>query len=89
MSWEIPKTRLGPPLFSDGGDPCPALPICDLVGNARKGCSNTLGMPPHVCIAGLILLTARGQGLYTAEMEDALQQRRQIGFVQPPDEASE
>lgn len=80
-TWGIPDTVLGVPAVK--GDPCPALPICDMVGNARNGCSNALGMSPSVCIAGLILLTARGQGLYTEKMEMDLQERRKIGFVQP------
>lgn len=69
-------------------DPCPALPVCAMVGNARNGC-DTGGAPnmsPDVCLAGLILLTARGQGLYTEDMESELQERRRIGFVYSPEE---
>ena len=68
-------------------EPCPAFPICRLVGNARIGC-DIGGMPASIdaCIAGLILLTARGQGLYTERTEEELQERkeRQIGFAVPP-----
>lgn len=65
---------------------CPALPICSMLGNARKACC--AGCPTsdpmkvgEKCISGLILLVARGQGLYTESMEKDLQDRRQIGFV--------
>lgn len=68
-------------------DDCPALPICAAVGNARQGCSAGAPMysghprmQANVCIAGLILLIARGQGLYTEEMETELQNRR-IGYL--------
>jgi len=71
-----------------GGDPCPALPICELVGNARKGCMQGGGRDfAHVCLAGLILLTARGQGLYTKEMEEDLQKRQSLGFGLPKESA--
>jgi hypothetical protein len=47
---------------------CPALGVCRLVGNAREGCENggtcdEGGMPTDICLASLILLVARGQGL--------------------------
>lgn len=78
----VPPLDFGQPK----GDPCPALPICELVGNARKGCMNGGGKDwAQICLAGLILLTARGQGLYTDEMEEELQSRK-IGFLQPQDQ---
>jgi len=70
---------LGVPRSS--GKPCPALPICEMVGNARNGCeTGGSGHVAQTCLAGLILLTARGQGLYTEKMEDGLQKRK-IGFL--------
>lgn len=69
------------------GSDCPALQVCRIVGNARNGCyagykspTPVTSMSMDACIAGLILLTARGQGLFTQEMEDELQQRK-IGFI--------
>lgn len=50
-------------------DDCPALHVCEAIGNARRGCcageSKTPGprIPIDVCIVSLILLTARGQGI--------------------------
>ena len=83
--FDFPKLRhpLGTPVST--GEPCPAYPICEIVGNARKGCEVGAALPPSTCLAGLILLTARGQGLYTDEMETALKERRQIGFAIQPD----
>ena len=70
---------------------CPAAPICAFVGNDRKGCyagSPDLGLSTsEKCMAGLILLLARGQGLYTQEMEVQLQERRKIGFAPPSENA--
>lgn len=65
---------------------CPALPICSMLGNARNACC--AGCPTsdpmqvgEKCISGLVLLLARGQGLYTESMEEKLQEKQRIGFV--------
>ena len=87
MNHEEIQERFGRlPQFTRGSD-CPAVRVCEIVGNARKGCyagckspTPVTTMSMDVCIAGLILLTARGQGLFTQEMEDELQQRK-IGFI--------
>ncbi|MBC17110.1 MAG: hypothetical protein CL942_08665 [Desulfovibrio sp.] len=87
---DIKNFGSAPPLGLDQpkGNPCPALPVCELVGNARNGCMTGGGGKnwDHICLAGLILLTARGQGLYTDEMEEELQSRK-IGFLQPQDQS--
>ena len=67
---------------------CPAFPVCRAIGNSALGCtagSFTFEQDKYEkCIAGLILLTALGQGLLTEEQERAIRQRR-MGFVVPPD----
>ena len=82
----MPRSISMPQLHQRGSD-CPALQVCRIVGNARKACCAGCKSPTPVttmtmdaCIAGLILLTARGQGLFTQEMEEELQQRK-IGFI--------
>ena len=67
---------------------CPAFAVCRAVGNATPGCtadSVTFDQDKYEkCIAGLILLIARGQGLLTVEQEQEIQKRR-IGFDLSPD----
>lgn len=59
--------------------PCPALSICQVVGNYRKGCEHILNRSSEDCLAGLILLIARSQNLWPQEMEAELQKRRHTG----------
>lgn len=68
--------------YSKRKSDCPALPICSIFGNAYNGCcvdaaKRIDGLTEEKCIVSLILLVARGQGLFTESMEKKLQERRQ------------
>ncbi len=64
---------------------CPALPICEMLGNVRDGCAadGPLTMDLNVCLASLIILVARGQGITIDPVEQSITEykKRPIGFT--------
>jgi len=70
---------------------CPALLVCEAIGNVRKGCYNSSPLPTvEPCLAGIIILLGRSQGLLTeADLEKMKESAaRSIGFGADPDTSS-
>jgi len=79
LKLELP--RLTPiKLFEREGD-CVAVPICEFLGNARKGCydggSTQMG---QICTVSIILLLARLQGITIEKGEIKEPEPKEIGF---------
>jgi hypothetical protein len=70
-------------IYSRGSD-CPALPICESIGAARKSCTKESTLPSgniEACLSSLILLISRVTGLWSKELENHVEERRKIGFL--------
>jgi hypothetical protein len=71
-------------VFSRDTD-CPALPICESIGAARKSCTKDSTSPSgkniEACFSSLILLISRVTGLWTKEFAAHVEERRKIGFL--------
>lgn len=76
--FSVPEIRL--PIREED---CSAAPVCEAVGNLRRGCqagSSLLTRPDsQVCITSLILLVARLAGMWPQEMIDQVEKKR-LGF---------
>ena len=64
---------------------CPAAPICESLGNLRRACCADNGVITgpglDVCIVSVILLVARLGGMWSKDMIEVAERKREVGFV--------